>query len=185
MNAQPTAPISKQQPGLQDDEDFNLVELWLRTDPRRWIAGALAGAFAGAVALALAMVMSAMSGREFWYAPKLLGTILLGAFATETGPHFGAILAGIVVMEAICVFWGVVYAHFTGTNSLGPLLAMGVVWGLFSWVFTWNLFLPAFRTIYAAQISPAAAFPICLAYGLSMTSVAFFDRMISGNRAVR
>jgi hypothetical protein len=175
MNAHPASHADQ-------DEDFNLVALWLRTDAKRWLAGILAGAFAGAVALGVAMAISAMSGREFWYAAKLLGTAILGPFATEVGLHMDAVLAGFVVMEAICIFWGLVYAHFTQTNQLGPLLAMGVVWGLFSWIFIWNLFLPAFQTIYAAHISPAAAFPICLAYGISMTSVAFFDRMVRGGR---
>jgi hypothetical protein len=85
MNAHPASHADQ-------DEDFNLVALWLRTDAKRWLAGILAGAFAGAVALGVAMAISAMSGREFWYAAKLLGTAILGPFATEVGLGGGGVV---------------------------------------------------------------------------------------------
>ena len=163
-------------------EDFNLVEAWLTRDTTRWIAGVMAGLFAGLVALGLGMVMSAVSGMEIWFPIKLMATIILGSTATELGPQLGAILVGFVLFEAICAFWGFVYAQFVRTNQLGALLAMGVVWGLFSWILTWNLFMHSFKTIMAADISPAATFPVCIAYGVSLTVVVFFDRAMRGSR---
>lgn len=164
------------------EEDFNLVEGWLTPDVPRWIAGAMAGLFAGLVALGLAMVMAAVSGMEFWFPAKLMATTVLGSSATELGPHMGPILLGVALFEVLCAFWGFVYAQFVRSNQLGALLAMGVVWGLFSWIFIWNLFMHSFQTIMVADVSPATVFPICMAYGVSLTAVAFFDRAMRGSR---
>ncbi len=166
---------------VSQEEDYNLVETWLRKDPSRWAAGFLAGLFAGVVALGLASIISVMAGKEFTFAVKLMATPLLGSFATEAGTQAAAVIAGFILFEAICAFWGLVFAHFTQTNHLSSLLAMGLVWGLFSWIFIWNLFLQSFDPIFWAQISAGAVFPICLAYGISLTSVAFFDRIMGGD----
>jgi hypothetical protein len=163
-------------------EEFNLVETWLRVDRVRWIAGVMAGLFAGLVAIGLGGVLAAVSGLEFWFPIKLMATIVLGAQATEVGMILPAILTGLVVFEALCAFWGFVYGHFVKTNSLGPLLAMGVVWGLLAWIFNWNLFMHSIRTIVAADVSPGATFPVCMTYGVALTSIAFFDRALRGSR---
>jgi hypothetical protein len=51
---------------------------------------------------------------------------------------------------------------------------MGLVWGTFSWIFLWNLFMQSFRTIYVAQIPSASVFAIWMTFGISLTSLAFF-----------
>ncbi|MCM2276922.1 MAG: hypothetical protein NDJ89_02455 [Oligoflexia bacterium] len=157
---------------------MNLIETFLRRDPTRWIAGALAGAFAGLIALVFAMLVAAVGGQEFWFPVKLMATIVLGPEATYLGAHFGAILGGLLVFEVLSVIFGVLYANFARTNSLQALLLIGLVWGTFSWIFLWNLFLQSFRPILAAEVSSAAAFPVCLVFGVALTSVAFFDRVI-------
>jgi hypothetical protein len=163
--------------------EYNLVEIWLRRDPTRWIAGALGGVFAAVVAMVVAMVIAQSAGYEVWLPIKLMGTPILGAAATEIGNTSG-ILAGAFLTGMICVFWGVIFAHFTGTNSVSALLAMGLVWGTFSWIFIWNLFLPSFTTIFAARISAGAAFPVCIAYGLALASVAFIDPVLRGSKQI-
>ncbi|NDD93156.1 hypothetical protein EBZ37_13890, partial [bacterium] len=67
---------------------------------------------------------------------------------------------------------------FTGTNSFAPLLGMGLTWGAFSWIFINNLFAPSFLDIRALNISNGAAFFVWMVYGISLTSVAFFDRAV-------
>lgn len=161
--------------------EVNLVEIWLRRDPVRWIAGALAGLFAGLIALAFAMVLSSAAGGDFWFPAKILGTILVGPFATEYGLNWSSILSGVLVLEAMGLFWGVVYAHMTGTNSLQALLPIGLVWGIFSWIFIWNLFLQSFQPLHAAGVASSVALFVCLVYGLSLTSVSFFDRALRGS----
>lgn len=156
--------------------EFNLVEMWLRFDKTRWIAGFFASIVATALAIGLAMVLSQMGGLECWFPVKLMATTLLGASATEIGPHMSPILVGTGVIFAICLFWGLLFAHFTGTNSLKALLPLGAVWGLFAWIFLWNLFIQSFRPIFAARIPSGPVFPICMAYGLGLASVALFDR---------
>ena len=154
--------------------EYNLVEIWLRRDPIRWLAGVLGGLVAGVIAMLVGMFIATSVGMEATFPIKLLGTTVLGASSTELNQIQGAVV-GFLVLEFICVFWGVVFAHFTGTNSLKALLPMGLVWGTFSWIFIWNLFLPSFKTIFAAQISAGAALPVCLAYGLGLSTISFFD----------
>jgi hypothetical protein len=159
--------------------EYNLVETWLRRDPIRWIAGILGGIFAGLVAMAVAVGVSSYLGWDPLFPIKLLGTPLLGASATDLQSMQG-VISGAILIEAICIFWGVVFAHFTATNSVSALLWMGLAWGAFSWIFIWNLFLQSFKPIFAAGIPAGPALPVCFAYGLGLASIAFFDRMLRG-----
>lgn len=162
--------------------DINLTDIWLRKDPARWIAGVMAGLLAGAAALLVAGILSSGPYSDFWFPAKLMATTVLGPEATEIGSHMSAVVVGIVVFELICAFFGVLFAHFTGTNLMAALLPMGVVWGIFSWIFVWNLFLQSSRSIFAAQIPSSGVFPVCIVYGLTLASVAFFDRMFRGSK---
>lgn len=161
--------------------DTPLVEHWLRLDITRWIAGAFAGLFAGLVAMGLAMFLAVVGGHEAMFPAKLMATIVLGPQATIQGGGSGAVVTGFFVFEAICLFYGVVFGHFTFTNRPAALMKLGLVWGAFSWIFVWNLFLQSFNSILWAQVPSAPAFFVCLTYGLGMTSVAFFDRAMRGN----
>lgn len=164
------------------ENDMNVVEIWLRRDLIRWIAGAMAGIFAGAVAMAVAMFFASIGGWEIWFPLKLMGSIVLGPYATEIGMNTKAIVVGVVVYGGISTFLGVLFAHFTGTNALCALLGIGFVWGSFSWIFIWNLFMQSFDPIFVARISSTTAFPICMAFGFALASVAFFDRAMRGSR---
>lgn len=157
-------------------EDTDIVAGWLIADKTRWIAGVMAGLFAGLVALGFAGVLAIAGGLEFWFPIKIMGSWILGASATELGFKLGAIIAGLVIVEALSAFWGAVYAHFVKTDSLGSLLAMGVVWGTFGWIFHWNLYFHSIKPILAANISPGAVFPVFMVWGMALTVVSFFDR---------
>jgi len=165
---------------LDEEEDLDLVAIWLRCDPVRWLAGALGGAFAGVAAIAVAMLLAVRSGTEFWFPVKIGALPILGSGATEYGLRLPAILVGFAMIEGICMFWGIMYAHFTGTNRIKALLPMGAVFGIFSWVFIFNLFAQSFTTINALQLSRGAGLLIMLIYGISLTTVAFFDRIVRG-----
>ena len=159
----------------------NLVQMWLRKDPVRWIAGLLAGAFAGGFAIGIAMMLASCYGLEIWFPLKLIATAALGPEATEIGPEMdSAAFLGGMIWEGVCAFLGFVYAHFTYTNVIPELLGMGLTWGTFSWIFIWNLFLQSFHSIHTAQISSAAVFPVCIGFGLALSSVALFDRIFRG-----
>jgi hypothetical protein len=185
MNTAHTHHGQQSRPTHHDDQelDVNVVEKWLRWDPTRWLAGAAAGLFAGLVTLAFAGIVTvAAGGADFWFPTKLMASIPMGAQATEYGFHAPSIFVGLMFFEFFALIWGVIYAHFVYTNSLPSLLSMGLVWGTFSWIFIWNLFLPSFKTVVAAQLPSSPVFLICLVYGLSLTAVAFFDRAMRGNR---
>lgn len=163
--------------------EYNLVEFWLRRDPVRWLAGVLGGFLAGAVAMGLAMVLASALGYDTWFPAKLMGTLVLGPVATDNAPNQNAVLVGLVVFEAICIFWGFIYSHFVMATRIPSLLAMGVVWGIFSWIFIWNLYMQSFNSIFAAQIPSGLALPVCLAYGVSLASVGILDRIFKNLRA--
>jgi hypothetical protein len=164
------------------EKDDNLVEFWLKRDPKRWLAGAAAGMFSGIVTLAFAAVLSAALGRDPWLPIKLIASIPAGPEATELGFNVPMLFIGFITFEILMVVLGVAFAHFVFTNALSALLGMGVVWGTFAWVFLWNLYLPSFMTIRAARIPSGPVLFICLVMGISLTAVAFFDRAIRGNR---
>src|SRR4051794_9245062 len=96
----------------QFEPDMNLVEMWTRKDPTRWVAGILAGLFAGLVSLVAAGLVSSAAGYEFWFAPKLAATIVLGGKATYTGMNPVSIGVGVVLYEVVAAFLGFAYAHF-------------------------------------------------------------------------
>jgi hypothetical protein len=167
------------------EKDSDIVAIWLKKDPKRWFAGALAGAFAGLMALIFASVLASLAGYEIWFAAKILALPFLGGAATElglSGAGFKAFLIGFIAFELLTAFWGMIYAHFTGTNSLGALLGMGLTWGAFSWIFLNNLFSPSFLDIRALKIPNSAAFFVWMVYGVALTSVAYFDKAVRANK---
>jgi len=163
------------------EKDSDIVAIWLKKDPKRWMAGVLAGAFAGLMALTFAAVLASLSGYELWFPIKAMALPILGNTATEmglSGGGFKSLLVGLLTFEFLACFWGALYAHFTGTNALPPLLGMGLTWGAFSWIFLNNLFSPSFMALRAAHLSNGAAFFVCMVYGVALTSVAYFDRAV-------
>lgn len=163
---------------MNQENDMNLVALWLRKDPLRWLAGAMGGIFAGTLMLLFAMGLAYISGVEVWFPIKVAALPFLGSSATEIGLNPTSILYGLLFSEGLCLLLGVLFAHFTGTNNLKALAPMGLVWGVFTWIFICNLFTQSFHPVFAAQISPSITFPVALVFGLSLVSVAFFDRVL-------
>ncbi|MGE0617086.1 MAG: hypothetical protein AB7P04_15760 [Bacteriovoracia bacterium] len=159
----------------------NLVEMWLKKDPVRWVAGALAGLFAGAVALGVSVIAAKSCGTDPMYALKFMALPFAGASAISTEPGVGAVALGVVLFEALAAFWGVVYAHFTKTNAFWPLAGMGFTWGAFSWIFWANLYTPAWRPVFEAAPKPGSTFFFCMTYGFALVSVSVFDRMFRGS----
>lgn len=163
------------------DEDINLIEMWIRLDPKRWIAGALAGFTAGLIMAAVAMVLATAAGLEIWFPIKLAALPILGGDATALGSATPGLFIGFLAHEALCILLGVVYAHFTVRNYMPALLGAGVTWGLFSWIFLSNLFFQSFADVNAAGISRGAALLCNLVFGISLASVAGFDRLFRRN----
>ncbi len=164
--------------------DSNLVDKWLRFDPVRWVSGIISGVFAGFVAAGVASIVAKSMGLGSLFPLKYMALPVLGAGALESGFHLSAVIAGAAVLMSICGFWGLIYSHFTFTNAKGSLFGMGIAWGLFSWIFLNNLYSPSFRDIFAVQFSNWWALLFCLTYGVSLMSVAFFDRFFRGSTKV-
>lgn len=162
--------------------EINLVEMWLRRDPTRLMAGAAAGLFAGVMGMVFAMIVAVVLGQEAWFPVKFGALPFLGGAATEFGFNLKSILLGILFHEFLGLVLGVVFAHFVYSNAMPALLAMGLVWGTFTWIFISNLFLRSFTDVLAVNLPSSVFFPVNLVFGLSMTSVAFFDRMLRGRR---
>ena len=165
------------------DGDFNLVEIWIRRDPVRWMAGAFAGLFAALVMWLTTALMARTCGNEGWFLLKAFAIPLLGGKAMAFGFHPQAIFTGAVLFGLLAAFLGVIFAHFTGTNRAKPLLAMGVVWGCFSWIFLNNLFSSSFREVFALQVPKGYALGAWMAFGIAMASVSFFDRLFRSGKS--
>lgn len=169
-------------PNYRDPQDVDLVANWLKKDPPRWIAGAFSGIFAGLLSLFVAMLLCSASGYEFWFAAKFAALPILGPKATEVGFQLAPIVLGAVTYVFLCMVLGVVYAHFTVTTALSSLLGYGLVWGAFTWIFIFNLFIQSFTAVYHHRASSALAFPVCMVFGLALASLSVFDPMIRGKR---
>lgn len=163
------------------EKDLDIVAIWLRKDPSRWMAGALAGVVASVVLIIVGMILCKSAGMDMWYPVKVAALPFIGARALETQSMSG-LFPGIFAIELFSVFWGVLFGHFTGTNKFFPLLGVGATWGIFTWIFWVNLYLQSFRDIYVAAIPRGPAFFVCVAWGVAFTSIAIFDRLIKGNR---
>ncbi|MBN21441.1 MAG: hypothetical protein CL678_09165 [Bdellovibrionaceae bacterium] len=161
------------------EEDFNLVEFWVQKKPKRWMAGVFAGLFAGLFSMTFASILAVMAGHEFWYAVKVPALPILGASATEVGMNMTSILVGFIAYEFLCVFWAVVFSHFVFSNAIKVLVPMGMVWACFSWIFLHNLFSKSWHDVKVADTSAGAAFFICVAYGLGLVSLRFFDKILN------
>ena len=158
-------------------EEFNLVAIWLRTDPARWIAGAFAGIFSAGVMWVATLLYEASSGGDVWFLLKAFAVPALGGGAMASGFHLHAILVGCVVLGLLAIILGVVYSHMTGTNRFIPLFGMGLTWGVFSWIFLNNLFSSSWREVYVLQIPKSHALFAWLIFGVSLVSVSFFDQL--------
>jgi hypothetical protein len=180
-----SANVNPHSPNFAESQEgeMNLVAQWSRIDPTRWICGILAGVVGGVVLMFVAGLFASSAGMEFVFPIKLMATPFLGSAATQVGPNFNSLLVGALFIEAISTFWGFVYSHFVYTNKLGSLAAMGIVWGIYLWIFNWNLYLQSFKTISVTQLPRGPVMAVCLAYGLSLVTVSFFDRALRGSKS--
>ena len=168
--------------------EYDLVAQWLRRDRARWIAGAISGLFAAAVAILAGMTLSALTGQsDITLTPKIFGTLIVGSSATEYTSGVG-LWAGTLVLEILGMISGMIYSHFVPSQSLYALLPMGAAWGIFSWIFLWNLTLQSFTTISALGVPSSEAFAVCLSFGLSLSLIKLFDplaRKLTGSVAAQ
>lgn len=158
--------------------DPNLVEMWVRKDPSRWIAGAMAGIFAAGVMVLFAMMLSTFGSMDMLAPIKVPAVPFLGAEAMRVGVHLPAIAVGATVLLLLSAFLGAVFSHFTYTNKLFPLLGMGLTWGIFSWIFWNNLVFPSWLDYRTLALPKGAMFFSLVVFGISLSSVAFFDRVV-------
>ncbi len=154
--------------------EYNVVALWVNPRKQRLIAGALAGLFAGTLLLIFGILYCVFTGNE-WLAPfKIPALYVMGGSAMAYG--FGpAVFVGTVMHYIGSALIGMYYAHATGVNHKGALFGVGLTWAAFGWVFITNLFSPAFRAYFAAEIPQGVMFFAWIVFGLGLMSVAWFD----------
>ncbi len=154
------------------EPEYKIVESWLKVDLVHWGAGALAGSAAAILAAIVGGFISLLGGYELVFPFKLFAGLFLGPTALAYDSGFLSIFVGIAFLTLLGAFLGFVFSHFTRTNNIKALIPMGCVWGIFSWIFIWNLFLPSFQTFYAVHLPSGPAFLVCVLFGalLAMTS---------------
>ena len=128
------------------------------------------------------MLLSGFVRGDFWFPVRLAATPLLGPGATDLAFRLGTIVLGFGLYEILSGLLGFLFSQFVRTNAPRPLFALGTVWGLFSWIFVWSLFLQSFAPIQVAGVSSGAALLICLVYGLSLGVIGPVDRMLRRRR---
>jgi hypothetical protein len=155
--------------------EYNLVEMWCSPRRERLIAGVFAGIFAGTMMLLFGMIVCAFLGMDLTMPFKICALPVLGVPALAYGSMTG-ILVGLSVFYTLMIGLGVYYAHVTGINKKGMLFWIGVTWGLWGWVFITNLMMPSFREYLVANVHKGAMFAAWQVYGISLMSVAWFDK---------
>jgi hypothetical protein len=155
--------------------EYNLLNMWAVIRAARWKAGALAGVFAGVVTLVVGAIFCAIKGMDPTIPMRIMGLPYIGNAAMAFGSMYG-ILVGLIGFFSLTVFLGVAYAHFTGVNNKKALFGMGLTWGAYGWIFITCLFMPANRDYFAAEIPRGVMFFAWLVFGLSLMSVAWFDK---------
>lgn len=165
-----------------NEEDPNIVSMWLQIKPRRWVAGVVAGVVAGFVFHAVGFVLSSMGRLDPLFSVKVAALPVLGSRALDLGASGIAIITGLVMTGIVTGILGLAFAHFTLSNRIRTLLAMGVVWGVFGWIFIMNLFIQSFHDVSALRLSNGATFAACLGFGIGLVSLAATDRIFGGTR---
>ena len=155
--------------------EFNLVEMWNTFRAARIRAGFFAGIFSSIMMLVFGMIYCSVVGREVLAPFKIAALPFLGGEAMAYGMGAGLFI-GTIAFFALMIFLAMVYAHFTGVNNFKGLLGMGLTWGAFGWVFITNLMAPSFRGYLTADIPRGVMFFAWMVYGVSLCSVAWFDR---------
>ena len=165
--------------------DPNLVEMWVRKEPGRWVAGAVAGVFAAVLMLLFAMVVCSFGHMDVMAPLKVPAVPFLGAEAMRVGMHMGAIAVGLIALFTFTAFLGAVFAHFTYTNHLLSLIGMGFTWGVFAWIFLNNLMFPSWMQYRALDLPKGAMLFTLIVFGLGLSSVAFFDRVFNSGSSFK
>jgi hypothetical protein len=155
--------------------EYNVVALWTKFRAERLRAGVMAGIFAGLMMQLFGVAFCAIKGMDLAMPFKISALPILGNAALAYGSIL-ALVVGIIMFYALTITLGMAYAHFTGTNHRGNLFGIGLTWGAFSWIFITCLFSPAFRSYNEADIPRGPMFFAWIVFGISLMSVAWFDK---------
>ena len=158
--------------------EYNFLDTWMTFNGRRWLAGVMAGIFAGLAMVIFGSIICASKGVDVTFPAKVGALPWLGAECLEFG-SVKAIVIGLLSHLSLSALLGATYAHFTGVNNPKALFGMGITWGIFSWIFIHNLMarsIPAYRT---ADLPTGIMFFAWLVFGVSLMSVAVFDRLLA------
>lgn len=156
--------------------EYNLAEMWATFRGARIRAGVMAGIFAGIMMQIYGIIYHAVAGDDLLKGMKIAALPVLGNSALTYGVGAG-LFVGLAMFFLLTIVLGVAYAHFTGVNNKKGLFGIGLTWAAFSWVFITCLFSPSFRSYHEAEISRGGMFFAWIVFGLSLMSVAWFDRV--------
>lgn len=155
-----------------------MVAYWEKIDHYRLLAGALTGLIGGIITVFIALFLSAYWGLESLYPIKLFATICMGSSATELGDRTDVLLTGGLVIFGLFSILGLIFSHFVFARSIFGLFWMGIVWGIFSWIFIWNLFLQAFKPILNSGVNSSSVLLLCLIYGSSLLMLKWIEPLV-------
>jgi len=155
--------------------EYNVVELWAKFRSERIKAGVMAGIFAGIMMQVFGMIYCAAQGMDLTTPMRISALPILGSAAMTYGAGAG-IAVGLLMFFILAIVLGTTYAHFTGTNHKWNRFGVGLTWGAYSWIFITCLFSPAFHSYQEADIPRGPMFFAWMVFGVSLMSVAWFDK---------
>jgi hypothetical protein len=155
--------------------EYNVAAMWATFRAARLRAGAMAGIVAGIMMQIYGMIYHTVTGEDLLKGLKIAALPIIGRDALAYGAGPGLFI-GTIAFFVLAIILGMGYAHFTGVNNKKGLFGVGLTWAAFSWVFITCLFSPSFRAYYEADISRGAMFFGWIIFGLSLMSVAVFDK---------
>ena len=155
--------------------EYNVAAMWSTFRGARLRAGVFAGIFAGLMMQLFGVAYCAFKGWDLAMPFKIAALPIIGRDALAFGSVPGLVV-GISMFYTLMIFLGVAYAHFTGNNHKWVRFGMGLTWGAWGWVFITCLFSPSFTAYNEADIPRGTMFFAWMVYGVSLMSVAWFDK---------
>jgi hypothetical protein len=116
--------------------------------------GVLAGLFGGIVISVLGVALALVQHRDVWMGLKLAGLPFTGALALQPGFAAVPVLVGIGAHLAVSAVWGLGFGVLFFGLSRPATVAMGLVWGVITWVTMFYGVLPMIGARALAHAAP-------------------------------
>lgn len=165
---------------MQSQEAIMSVDhIWNRLHFKWLMAGAFSGILSGAIILLIAIFFSIKSTGDWSQPLKLVGATVYGPKATAFGPLGAAGTLGGLIHFALCILYGVVFAHLVHEDSSRKsIIILAMVTSFIIWIFGFLLFMPSFNLSLMNALSTPVSLLLHFLFGFT------FGVVLSGIRPI-